>query len=236
MIWLDSLGVVRSGEGKGFVVADIPGLIEGASEGLGLGHEFLRHVDRCRLLLHVVDVSGLEGRDPITDIETINAELARYDEGLASRPQIIVANKSDMIESGTTDIEAFEQYVRDSGRKLVYISALNGENLDELVRVTAEALETLPPLTVYEAEYTEEDSAVPAGERETVVRRENDTYYVEGEWLYNLMGQVNTEDYESLSFFSRVLQKAGVIDMLEAKGCKDGDTVNIYDFEFDFVK
>ncbi len=231
-----SLGVVRSGEGKGFVVADIPGLIEGASEGLGLGHEFLRHVDRCRLLLHVVDVSGLEGRDPITDIETINAELARYSEDLASRPQIIVANKSDMIESGTTDIEAFEKYVCDSGKKLIYISALNGENLEELVRMTAEMLETLPPLTVYEAEYTEEDSVIPTGDRETVVRRENDTYYVEGEWLYNLMGQVNTEDYESLSFFSRVLQKAGVIELLEEKGCKDGDTVNIYDFEFDFVK
>ena len=231
-----SLGVVRSGEGKGFVVADIPGLIEGASEGLGLGHEFLRHVDRCRLLLHVVDVSGLEGRDPITDIETINAELARYSEDLASRPQIIVANKSDMIESGTTDIEAFEKYVRDSGKKLIYICALNGENLEELVRMTAEMLETLPPLTVYEAEYTEEDSVIPTGDRETVVRRENDTYYVEGEWLYNLMGQVNTEDYESLSFFSRVLQKAGVIELLEEKGCKDGDTVNIYDFEFDFVK
>lgn len=231
-----SLGVVRSGEGKGFVVADIPGLIEGASEGLGLGHEFLRHVDRCRLLLHVVDVSGLEGRDPITDIETINAELARYSADLASRPQIIVANKSDMLASGTTDIEAFEKYVRDSGRKLLYVSALNGENLEELVRVTAEMLETLPPLTVYEAEYTEEDAMIPAGERQTVIRRENDTYYVEGEWLYNLMGQVNTEDYESLSFFSRVLQKAGVIELLEEKGCKDGDTVNIYDFEFDFVK
>ena len=102
--------------------------------------------------------------------------------------------------------------------------------------MTAEMLETLPPLTVYEAEYTEEDSVIPTGDRETVVRRENDTYYVEGEWLYNLMGQVNTEDYESLSFFSRVLQKAGVIELLEEKGCKDGDTVNIYDFEFDFVK
>lgn len=231
-----SLGVVQAGEGKGFVAADIPGLIEGASDGLGLGHEFLRHVDRCRLLLHVVDVSGLEGRDPISDIETINAELARYDAGLASRPQIIVANKCDMIESGTTDIEAFEKYVKDSGRELIYVSALEGKNLDKLVRMTADMLETLPPLTVYEPEYTEEDAAVPSGERTTTVRRENDTYYVEGEWLYNLMGQVNPEDYESLSFFSRVLQKAGVIAMLEEKGCKDGDTVNIYDFEFDFVK
>jgi len=231
-----SLGVVQAGEGRGFVAADIPGLIEGASDGLGLGHEFLRHVDRCRLLLHVVDVSGLEGRDPIEDIEKINTELARYDAGLASRPQIIVANKSDMIEAGNTDIAAFEQYVKDSGRQLIYVSALNGENLDKLIHMTADMLEELPPLTVYDAEYTEEDAMIPTGERTTTIRRENDIYYVEGEWLYNLMGQVNTEDYESLSFFSRVLQKAGVIEMLEAKGCKDGDTVNIYDFEFDFVK
>lgn len=231
-----SLGVVSTGEGKGFVCADIPGLIEGASDGLGLGHEFLRHVDRCRLLLHVVDVSGLEGRDPTSDIEKIDAELAKYSENLATRPQIIVANKSDMIEAGTTDIEAFEKYVKEKSRKLIYVSALNGENLDKLVRITAEELETLPPLTIYESEYTEEDAAIPKGERVTEIRREDGVFFVEGEWLYNLMGQVNTEDYESLSFFSRVLQKAGVIEMLEEKGCTDGDTVNIYGFEFDFVK
>ncbi|MBR5539505.1 MAG: Obg family GTPase CgtA, partial [Clostridia bacterium] len=231
-----SLGVVQAGEGRGFVAADIPGLIEGASDGLGLGHEFLRHVDRCRLILHVVDVSGVEGRNPIEDIETIDRELARYSEDIASRPQIIVANKHDMIESGMTDIEEFEKYVKESGRQLVYVSAMTGENLDKLVHMTADMLETLPPLTVYEPEVTEEDEAIPKGERTTTVRRENDVYYVEGDWLYNLMGQVNTDDYESLSFFSRVLQKAGVIDMLEEKGCKDGDTVNIYDFEFDFVK
>ena len=231
-----SLGVVQAGEGRGFVAADIPGLIEGASDGLGLGHEFLRHVDRCRLILHVVDVSGIEGRNPIDDIEKIDTELARYDEGLASRPQIIVANKCDMIESGETDIAEFEKYVKDSGRQLIYVSAMTGENLDKLVHMAADMLAELPPLTVYEPEFTEEDAAIPHGERVTTIRRENDTYYVEGEWLYNLMGQVNTDDYDSLSFFSRVLQKAGVIEMLEEKGCKDGDTVNIYDFEFDFVK
>ena len=231
-----SLGMVSTGEGKGFVVADIPGLIEGASDGLGLGHEFLRHVDRCRLLLHVVDVSGIEGRDPVDDIEKIDAELAKYSSELATRPQIVVANKSDMIEAGTTDIAAFEKFVADSGRKLIYISALNGENLDKLVRLTAEELKKLPPLTIYEPEFTEEDAIIPTGERTTEIRRENDTFFVEGEWLYNLMGQINTEDYESLSFFSRVLQKAGVIEMLEEKGCTDGHTVNIYGFEFDFVK
>lgn len=231
-----NLGVVSTGEGKGFVAADIPGLIEGASEGLGLGHEFLRHVDRCRLILHVVDVSGSEGRDPIEDIRKINTELARYDAGLASRPQIIVANKSDMLDSGETDVPAFEAFVRENGWDLLYVSALKNENLDKLVRMTADKLEELPPLTVYAPEVTEEDEAIPHGERQTTVRRENDTYFVEGDWLYNLMGQINTEDYESLSFFSRVLQKAGVIALLEEKGAKDGDTVNIYDFEFEFVK
>lgn len=124
----------------------------------------------------------------------------------------------------------------DNGWALLYVSALTGKNLDGLVKLTAERLRTLPPLTVYEPEYTPEDSVLPRGERVTTIRRENDVYYVEGEWLYNLMGQINPDDYESLSFFSRVLQKAGVIAMLEEKGAKDGDTVNIYDFEFDFVK
>ena len=231
-----NLGVVSVDGGRGFVAADIPGLIEGAADGLGLGHEFLRHVDRCRLLLHVVDIAGTEGRDPIDDIEKINIELARYSENLASRPQIIVANKKDMLEGSATDVSAFEDYVRAHGWDLLYISALTGENLDRLVHLTADKLALLPPLTDYEPEIDDAEAAIPKGERTTTVRRENDTYYVEGEWLYNLMGQVNPEDYESLSFFSRVLQKAGVIQMLEDKGCKDGDTVNIYDFEFDFVK
>lgn len=231
-----NLGVVSAGEGRGFIAADIPGLIEGASEGLGLGHEFLRHVERCRLIWHVVDISGLEGRDPITDIQTINRELARYDKQLSERPQIIIANKSDMLAQAQTDIPAFEKFAAKNGWTLLYVSALTGKNLDQLVRLTAEQLRKLPPLTVYEPEYTPEDEILPRGERQTTVRRENDIYYVEGDWLYNLMGQINPDDYESLSFFSRVLQKAGVIAMLEEKGAKDGDTVNIYDFEFDFVK
>ena len=231
-----NLGVVSAGEGSGFVAADIPGLIEGASEGLGLGHEFLRHIDRCRLIWHVVDISGLEGRDPVTDIQTINRELAHYDKRLSERPQIIIANKSDMLDQSQTDVPAFEKFVANNGWTLIYASAMTGKNLEQLVSLTAERLRKLPPLTVYEPEYTPEDEILPRGERETTVRRENDVYYVEGDWLYNLMGQINPDDYESLSFFSRVLQKAGVIAMLEEKGAKDGDTVNIYGFEFDFVK
>ncbi len=231
-----NLGVVRVGEGKGFVAADIPGLIEGASEGAGLGHAFLRHVDRCRLLLHVVDVSGSEGRDPIEDIKTINSELESYAPELALRPQIFVANKTDVLEEGT-DLSAFESYIDSLGCKLLYVSAATGENLDELVKITSQALSELPPLRLYEAEILpEERQSYGASEKVTEIRQENGVYYVEGEWLLNLMGQINFDDYESLSFFQRVLSKSGVIAMLEEKGAVDGDTINIYDFEFDFVK
>lgn len=231
-----NLGVVPVQGGQGFVAADIPGLIEGASEGAGLGHEFLRHVDRCRLLLHVVDVSGSEGRDPIEDIKTINAELSSYAPELAARPQIIVGNKTDVLPPDA-DLSGFEAFCRERGCPLLYVSAATGEHLDELVSMTAKALSDLPPLKIYEPEVLpEEKTSYGADTRKTEIRVENGVYYVEGEWLLNLVGQVNFEDYESLSFFHRVLSKSGVIALLEEKGAKDGDTVNIYDFEFDFVK
>lgn len=231
-----NLGVVKTGDESGFVVADIPGLIEGAADGAGLGHAFLRHVERCRLLLHVVDVSGIEGRAPTDDIEKINSELQKHSEELYSRPQIIVANKTDLLPEDH-DFSEFEDYVDEHGWELIYVSAATGEGLDRLIHLTDERLKLLPPLTIYESEISPEDEyAKNDGERITTIRRENDTFFVEGEWLVNLMGQVNFEDYESLAFFQRVLIKAGVIQMLEDKGCVDGCTVNIYDFEFDFVK
>lgn len=230
-----NLGVVSTGGEGGFVAADIPGLIEGAADGAGLGHAFLRHVDRCRLLLHVVDISCMEGRDPIDDIKNIRYELERYSPTLATRPQIIVANKSDMLDPDVVDVPEFEEFVRDNGWELIYVSAATGKGLDEMVALVAERLRELPPLLVYEQEYAPEDAYV-GSERETVIRRENNTFYVEGEWLFNLVGQVNFEDYESLNFFQRVLKKSGVFEMLEAKGCTDGMTVSIYDFEFDYVK
>ncbi len=232
-----NLGVVSIGDGRGFVVADIPGLIEGASLGLGLGHEFLRHVDRCRLLLHVVDVSGIEGRSPVEDIEKINSELLNYSAELAQRPQLVVANKCDNLPSDY-DYSEFEKYVVDNfGIKPIYISAITGKGLDELVDKVKKELENLPEITVYESEITElEQTAFRASSAaDTIVRRENDTYFVEGEWLINLMGQINFDNYESLSYFQRSLQKNGVIDMLREKGISEGDTVNIYDFEFEFV-
>ena len=230
-----NLGVVRTGGESGFVAADIPGLIEGAADGAGLGHAFLRHVDRCRLLLRVVDISCFEERDPVEDIKKINYELARYSSELAKRPQIILANKTDALDREIVDIPAFESYVRSQGWELLYVSAVTGEGLDEMIRLVAERLKDLPPMKVYEREYEPEDAYVGGG-KETTIRRENDTFYVEGEWLFNLMGQINFDDYESLNFFQRVLQKSGVFEALEAKGCKDGNTVSIYDFEFDYVK
>jgi GTP-binding protein len=229
-----NLGVVRTGSESGFVAADIPGLIEGASEGAGLGHQFLRHVDRCRLLLHVVDISGFEGRNPVEDIQTINTELARYSSELATRPQIILANKVDALDRTAVDIPAFEAYVRSNGWELLYVSAATGEGLDAMIRLVAERLRELPPIKVYEREWEAELPAVTG--KETVIRRENNTFYVEGEWLFRLMGQIRLDDYESLNYFQRVLQKSGIFEALEAKGCKDGDTVSIYDFEFDYVK
>ena len=232
-----NLGVVSSGEGAGFLAADIPGLIEGAADGLGLGHAFLRHVDRCRLLLHVVDIAGTDGRDPLLDIDKIDTELKRYSPELATRPQIMVANKVDSISPDSDIIAAFKEKCQSLGRECIFISAYTGENLDELVAITSKALSKLPPLSVYDEEYDPCEEAVLAavGAKETSVRRDNEKYVVEGEWLYNFMGQINFSDYESLNFFQRVLDKNGVFDMLREAGIEEGDTVNIYDFEFEFV-
>ena len=230
-----NLGVVSTGGESGFVAADIPGLIEGAADGAGLGHAFLRHVDRCRLLLHVVDISCSEYRDPIEDIKNINYELKRYSPELASRPQIIIANKSDMIDTELVDIPEFEEFVKDNGWELIYVSAITGDGLDKMIARAAERLRDLPPILVYEREFEEEDKFVGAS-KDTTIRRENDTFYVEGEWLFNLMGQINFDDYESLNYFQKVLKNSGIFDMLEERGCTDGMTVSIYDFEFDYVK
>ena len=232
-----NLGVVNIREGYGFVMADIPGLIEGASEGAGLGHAFLRHIERCRLLVQVVDISCIEGRNPIDDIVTIDEELNKFSLELANRPRIIVANKMDSLDHELVDVDAFEKFVKENGWDLIYISAYTGENTEMLVDKIAKMLEELPPLTIYEAEYTEEDSMYNEEDDHavTITRDDKGTYIVEGEWLYNLVGQVNFEDRESLMFFQRVLLKSGVIDKLREAGCQDGDSVSMYDFEFDFV-
>ena len=184
-----------------------------------------------------MDIAGTDGRDPVDDIEKINNELRRYSPALAERPQIIVANKIDSVLEEEDIYVSFKNYVEENNLPVVYVSAVTGEGLDELVRMATEKLKDLPPVTIYESEYSPEDEAIAAsgGARETTVRIENGKYIVEGEWLYNFMGQINFDDYESLNFFQRVLIKNGVIDMLRNAGIEEGDTVSIYDFEFDFV-
>ncbi len=231
-----NLGVVQSGEGEGsgFVCADIPGLIEGASEGLGLGYDFLRHVERCRLLLHVVDVAAIEGRDPIEDMVMINAELEKFSMELAARPQIVIANKADLaIEE---QIDELRDYVTARGMELICVSAVTGEGLDAMVHRVAQVLKDLPPITVYESTYEPPVQVIDRSDHSVSITREGSVWVVEGEWLWRLCGSVNFEDRESLMYFQRVLKNSGVIDELEKAGVRDGDTVSIYDFEFDFVR
>lgn len=241
-----NLGVVALGnEGNGFVVADIPGLIEGASEGKGLGHAFLRHVDRCRLFLHVVDVSRTD-LDPVSAIRTINGELERYSPDLLQRPQIIVANKADLLweEEQTAPQmdntvqhlrENLEEYAAQNGWEVVYVSALTGENLKTLVAKTARLLQTLPPLTIYEPDYVAPKETDPTDRSFEIHRGDDGIYYVEAEWLYRLMGSINFSDRESLNYFERVLRQNGVFEKMQEYGVQDGDTVSMYDFQFDFI-
>lgn len=230
-----NLGVVNYAENKAFVCADIPGLIEGASDGAGLGLDFLRHIDRCRMLIHVVDISGMESTDPIKDMETINAELEKYSPELASRPKIVAANKFDAYDPSLIDLDRFEKYIDEKNYELIYVSAATGENIDKLIQMTAERLRLLPPITVYEKEFTEENLADPK-DKSVTVKNVNGVYVVEGEWLYRFMETIDFADRESLMFFQKVLRDNGVIDALEKAGCGEGKTVSIYDFEFDFVE
>ena len=232
-----SLGVVSAGDGFSFVAADIPGLIEGASEGVGLGHKFLRHVERCRLLIHVVDVSAECGRDPVEDVKLINAELEKYAPELAARPQLIVGNKFDLvIEEDMDRLKPFEKFVSENGWQLIYVSTATGYNIRQMVNTAAGMLAALPPIPSYESEYTADDPAISRSDRSFTIRRENELYIVEGDWIYNVMGSINFEDHESLAYFQKVLRNNGVFTALEEKGVKDGDTVSIYDFEFEYIK
>ncbi|MBR6607398.1 MAG: GTPase ObgE [Oscillospiraceae bacterium] len=227
------LGVVKIAEGKNFVMADIPGLIEGASEGIGLGHEFLRHVERCRLNVHVVDVSGCEGRNPIEDFETINRELETFNADLAARPMIVAANKCDMATD--EQIENFRKYVEAKGLPYYLISAATRQGVDALVNAIAAMLDTLPPILQYEPEPMPIPQE-PEGKRNFTIRVEDGVYFVEADWLLSTLGMVDPEDYESLQYLQRVLIKSGIIEELENMGINEGDTVSILDFEFDYIK
>ena len=229
-----NLGVVYVEEGTSFVMADIPGIIEGASEGAGLGHDFLRHIDRCRLLIHVVDVSGCEGRDPVEDFETINRELAEYSPQLASRPMIVAANKTDIAPDRTL-ADKLKAHVEARGMDFYEISAAAQKGVRELVYAAARALRDLPPITVYEPTYVERPPQVDMSQPLTITR-EDDVWLVEGPWLERLMANVNFGDYESRNWFDRMLRESGLFERLEEMGIQDGDTVSMYNLEFEYQR
>ena len=229
-----NLGVVYVDEGVSFVMADIPGIIEGASEGAGLGHDFLRHVDRCRLLIHVVDVSGSEGRDPVEDFEAINRELREYSPVLAERKQIVCANKCDLLGEDRENLERLRTYVEARGFALYELSAAAHTGTRELVRAAAALLAELPPILRYEADYVAPMPEADTSEALNIQKLDADYWSVEGRWLQSLLARINLGDYESRMYFDRVLREAGVFDRLEAMGIKDGDTVGIYDLEFEY--
>ena len=233
------LGVVDFNDGNGFVMADIPGLIEGASEGVGLGHEFLRHVERCKLLLHVVDAASVEGRDPLDDIEKINAELHKYSEVLAEKPQIIVANKIDAIysEEGQEDpVERIRKAMEPQGVPVFAVSAATHEGTKELLSYVMDRLKEMPrEVTVYEPEFEYEiDSS--ANLPYTVEKNEEGMYVVEGPRVEKMLGYTNLDSEKGFQFFQKFLRDSGILKELEAMGIQDGDTVKMYGHQFDYYK
>lgn len=230
------LGVVKIEEGKSFVMADIPGLIEGASEGVGLGHEFLRHVERCRLIVHVIDVSGSEGRDPIDDFKAINHELENFSMELAEAPQIVAANKSDM--ATPEQVERLRNYVEDQGLLFYEISAATTKGTKELMYGVWERLSVLPPVKQFEAQplTQEELDDKLISKKDFRVTVEDGVYFVEADWLLDILRTANMDDYSSLQYFQNVLRTSGIIDKLEEMGIEEGDTVSIFDFEFEYLR
>lgn len=227
-----NLGIVDMGDYRSFVMADIPGLIEGAGEGAGLGHRFLRHIDRCRLIVHLVDVAETEDRDAIADFEKINAELAVYDSELAKRPQIIAANKADA--SIPEQIELFRDYAAKNGYDFYPISAVTGEGVKELLNAIIKKLDELPPIKVYEPDIEEEITIEVAKPIEVKVH--DGVYELIGGGLEKAICNTNFDDYESLQYFQKILVDSGAIDMLERAGIQEDDTVRIGEYEFDYVR
>lgn len=242
-----SLGVVNTGGESGFVMADIPGLIEGAAEGAGLGHDFLRHIERCRMLVQVVDVSGSEGRSPADDLRVISDELMRFSPELASRPRIVAANKADLLTSDESEFPEIpsvyesaaelEEEAAKMGYRVIYISAAQKMNLAALKNEIKRMLDELPPVLTYESELPDVSEAETACSPDdvTVVRGDDGSFICEGDWLKLLVGRVNFDDRESLMYFENSLNKAGIIDKLRDSGCAEGDTVSMYGIEFDFI-
>ncbi|EXG86726.1 Obg family GTPase CgtA [Clostridium sp. ASBs410] len=231
------LGVVDMDGGKGFVMADIPGLIEGASEGIGLGHDFLRHIERTRVLVHVVDAASTEGRDPIADIHAINKELEAYNPELMERPQIIAANKTDAIyDDGEDPVEKLKAEFEPQGVKVYPISAVSGKGVKELLYAIYELLQTvnLSPI-IFEKEFDVKslrDALLPY----TVEVTEDGVYVVEGPRIEKMLGYTNLESEKGFTFFQKFLKENGILDELEQAGIEEGDTVRMYGLEFDYYK
>ena len=226
------LGVVRLDDERSFVMADIPGLIEGAAEGAGLGHAFLRHVERCRLIVHVIDVSGSEARDPIEDFEMINKELRNFSEELSQCPQIVAANKADLADEA--QIERLHGYIADKGLPFFVISATAAQGTKPLLDEIAATLATLPPVKRFEPEAIPEKT--PEEQKRFTVEIDSDgVYQVDAPFMEAIMRTINPDDWSSLQYFERVLRSSGIIDKLEAMGAKEGVTVSINGFEFDYV-
>ena len=231
-------GVVDLGDGSSFIMADIPGLIEGASEGVGLGHEFLRHVERTKILLHVVDAASTEGRDPIDDIYKINEELKNYNEELASRPQIIAANKTDVIYSEDEDpVEKIRAEFETQGIKVFPISAVSGKGVKELLSYIWEVLKELPQEpVVFEQEYFPGDYNSNDNLSYTVEQLDEHTFVVEGPKIEKMLGYTNLDSEKGFLFFQNFLKNTGILKDLEAAGIQDGDTVRMYGLQFDYYK
>ena len=236
-----NLGVVQSGEGKGFVVADIPGLIEGASEGAGLGHEFLRHIERTKVMIHLVDAASTEGRDPIEDIYKINEELRAYNEEISKRPQVIAANKIDAIyaEDGEDPVQKLKDEFEPQGIKVFPISAVTGQGLKELLYYVRDLLNELPQEpVVFEQEFFPDEVRIDDNLPYTVTKSEEDdhTYIVEGPKIEKMLGYTNLESEKGFLFFQNFLKDTGILQELEDAGIQEGDTVRMYGLAFDYYK
>lgn len=232
-----NLGVVDIDGADGFVIADIPGLIEGASEGIGLGHEFLRHIERTKMMIHVVDAASTEGRDPIDDIYKINAELKAYNEDIAKRPQVIAANKIDAIYSEDEDpVEKIRKEFEPQGIKVFAISGVSGEGIRELLYYVSEQLKTLNQETiVFEQEYFPEEELIHIDLPYTV-EKEDDMYVVEGPKIEKMLGYTNLDSEKGFQFFQKFLKDTGILDELENAGIQEGDAVRMYGLQFDYYK
>lgn len=236
-----NLGVVDLDGGSGFVIADIPGLIEGASEGVGLGHEFLRHIERTKVLIHIVDAASTEGRDPIEDIHKINQELVAYKEEIAKRPQVIAANKIDAIyEDGENDpIQKLKDEFEPQGIRVFPISAVTGKGIKELLYYVRELLDQVPDETVvFEQEYFPDEFDIQMDLPYTVTKsdEEEHTYIVEGPKIEKMLGYTNLDSEKGFTFFQKFLKESGILDELEAAGIEEGDTVRMYGLQFDYYK